>query len=1268
MLEEAEARDQLNREYLATYHAYTHAEGEEKDAQLARLRQIVLETARQSGFSDAIPEQTLAYRLHASRAPRRSMKVYKVFTLSDDGHPTALFISGTEKLPLGVWLDAQDTFHFRAKNGKDYVPSTQNPFTDGGKTGASIEIPDDAVRQELIARGFLPNGSSAKRVTALAYRPGWHAGTLPFFPQGGKRAPKDSPYPNIHRYNQVVFECEVMADEDYTAAARAQEKAQTKDGRLNLARADLQYLPKDGFYYYATNPLTQNNPNLGAWVITGSIKINRALTQEECDAILAEHGMEPQAWEQGTLDLSTLGYTGDESEAARKTLAPITYDDAGHVIPLSDRFNAEIQDVRYQERGDRGETGLTEHLALRKKNEKALRASIGDDGMQVYEEAKEILSSGNEAVKNAASISAAVLATRAKVWSEEQKKAGHAVNATDYMKTIGLVSDSKSFSDDEAQLMQSALTAEQRLKADMATWRNALDRAWNAEKGGMLRVMDTPLVFEFIGGKHLPLMIAPKKLQEIKRKHPGMSKAVFYQLPKYLADPMFIFKSDTVEGRFVATLSLKDKSNIHIVVPILLDAKSSRVDVNVLNSVYGRGDKSHTKDQLSWFIHNIQDGNTLYINKKQAAKFYQSAGLQLPLEGKDFNDLFGSIIRTEEDLVKLKNKNPTFYQMAGSHARTADFQALQHAQNMEYAGKDADAIWKETGWTKGRDDKWRFEIPDNLDSIHLDAFRYADTRSLRDIYTNRTLYAAYPNLKYIQVKVFDLPVDTRAATINHSVILLNRDKIDDKDMPATLIHEIQHIIQGREGFAVGGSISTRADFMKDEAVDTDMSDAAFYRSLGGEQEARMTADRAKRFSSQEQLLKRYHKSVQEVREAIPSLPAPQQKAVNKFLSYPEMMDDDDAMSTFSDYPARYPDVFEAMVHVGCAYQELTDARPRPIPHDSEAIILFGGKPVEALSELQLEMAKHPVKPSIQGKFSIDLQGKRKIDLMETADETTFLHEMGHVLYDDLCLLSRSGDEQADRDFKTVQKWAEWNPEQIKEYSDTPWSKEFMKRDAAIRFAIAHGDTEEESRLRTEWREERFARGFERYLQKGKAPTPALSGVFARCKKLFMNAYHAFRSLGGSPAPAVEKVMARMLTPQKQDAPNQTSKKEAFRKACKPCFAEYQRRVNAIQHFEAPPKMKKSLPQNRFMQVMHDSFGKLSKEGKPIPYEYLAVKALYDAKVPKKQIVACINKFAPNAAKDPARKKVYGTIYADYLTKCVENSKSFQAQKKAAKGR
>ena len=330
---------------------------------MATAQRMVDEAAKKAGFVDAIPEQTSTYAVRTGRPPKNTVKVYKVFTVTDDGSPTALFVSGTEKLPQNVWLNAQDTWHFTAKNGLQYVPSTQNPYTEGGKTGGQVEIPNDEIRQELIRRGFLPKGSKAKAITALAYRPGWHAGDLPFFPQGGMQI-EGSNYKNVHRYNQVVFECEMDADTDYTTYHT------NKDGKTVFH--DMETMPDGGFYKFSTNPMA-NAQDIGSWYISGSLKIGRALTEAECNKILQDSGRPIQEWQQyqdkdarrnmskeernayehtmGPMNLAALGYTGERFDAARKTLAPVTYDDDGKVIPLSERFNPENDDIRYSLKG-----------------------------------------------------------------------------------------------------------------------------------------------------------------------------------------------------------------------------------------------------------------------------------------------------------------------------------------------------------------------------------------------------------------------------------------------------------------------------------------------------------------------------------------------------------------------------------------------------------------------------------------------------------------------------------------------------------------------------------------------------------------------------------------------------------------------------------------------------------------------------------------------------------------------------------------------------
>ncbi len=208
--------------------------------------------------------------------------------------------------------------------------------------------------------------------------------------------------------------------------------------------------------------------------------------------------------------------------------------------------------------------------------------------------------------------------------------------------------------------------AEARLRADAKAWKERLKEAWQGKstEGKTIPVMRTPLALQLVGAPDLPLVIGQGKLMKIKADHPEMTKAVLNRLPEALADPMLIFRSETVPGRIVACLDLKDTAGVNVVAPVALDVRDGRVEVNVLASVYGRGTNGHTETQYAWFADNVQD-NTLYINKEKAADFFQSAGLQLPMEGRKFNDFFGDSIKTQDDLVKAKSERPGMYQNGG---------------------------------------------------------------------------------------------------------------------------------------------------------------------------------------------------------------------------------------------------------------------------------------------------------------------------------------------------------------------------------------------------------------------------------------------------------------------------------------------------------------------------------------------------------------------------------------------------------------------------
>lgn len=75
------------------------------------------------------------------------------------------------------------------------------------------------------------------------------------------------------------------------------------------------------------------------------------------------------------------------------------------------------------------------------------------------------------------------------------------------------------------------------------------------------------------------------------------------------------------------------------------------------------------------------------------------------------------------------------YSFAGQKASTANLEQLKNAQEMETLGADMKSIRKATGWFKGRDGKWRFEIDDS----EMEYRNTAGETEARDAASRRTL-------------------------------------------------------------------------------------------------------------------------------------------------------------------------------------------------------------------------------------------------------------------------------------------------------------------------------------------------------------------------------------------------------------------------------------------------------------------------------------------------------------------------------------------------
>lgn len=189
---------------------------------------------------------------------------------------------------------------------------------------------------------------------------------------------------------------------------------------------------------------------------------------------------------------------------------------------------------------------------------------------------------------------------------------------------------------------------------------------------------------------------------------------------------------------------------------------------------------------------------------------------------------------------------------AGVNARTANMQTLARAEALEARGIAAEDIRRETGWFRGMDGKWRFEIDDSgmeyradgdarlleesgyrrLDELTekwvrnaegrgepLTAEELAENERLENEYFDRAweekyeladflrhsgLYEAYPKLRHTSLvfKRTDSGVNGYYNAGTDTIVL--NDKL--RGAPEnTLVHEIQHVIQRAEGFSRGST-------------------------------------------------------------------------------------------------------------------------------------------------------------------------------------------------------------------------------------------------------------------------------------------------------------------------------------------------------------------------------------------------------------------------------------------------------------------------------
>lgn len=195
----------------------------------------------------------------------------------------------------------------------------------------------------------------------------------------------------------------------------------------------------------------------------------------------------------------------------------------------------------------------------------------------------------------------------------------------------------------------------------------------------------------------------------------------------------------------------------------------------------------------------------------------------------------------------------------GRLAKTADQERLALAEALQKRGAGRDEIWNQTGWFRGVDGKWRFEIPD--ENLGVGRGYGADLMSGK--INHPELMDAYPRMGEWGGMPHDVKVQRGNSMEGAYYLEPNRDLeyfYGHKEWLPTIIaeapttkkarnvvgHELQHAVQEIEGFAGGANpqmfrgpaLNVGADWGEMERM---MHEG--YRRTAGEVEARNVQSR-----------------------------------------------------------------------------------------------------------------------------------------------------------------------------------------------------------------------------------------------------------------------------------------------------------------------------------------------------------------------------------------------------------------------------------------
>ena len=717
-------------------------------------------------------------------------------------------------------------------------------------------------------------------------------------------------------------------------------------------------------------------------------------------------------------------------------------------------------------------------------NDIALRMQLSKSGYDVYNEVvKAISESTNRKQRETAKANALLMAQHADIMAKYMRQMGKgSYTAMDYFRDSVRIKMNAVLGN-QAGYNQLNQDARLKLSIDKKKWSKIIDNISSYKRSDLIRVMDTPAVMQLIGVKNLPIKMYISKYWDMKtgagknNQHKTVTNKMWKQLPSALVDPIAIFPSKTVNGSIVIMTEITDSNKKQSVVALELSASvANNITINRIKSFYPKDNVNAN----TWFYNNFADKNNppLYINEQKTTRWFTRNGLQLPYQVNQSSGYFNKSIPNEKDLSNYRNANSNIFYQSAWHGSPHDFDTFDlgaigtgegnqaHGWGLYFAKKKSvsrnyqKVLSKRLGTSNPK--LFKVEIPD--EKTMLDEDKYFKEQN-KDI------------INKIVSAVNDLEIDKRKALLDHY-----------KEHPAypvnkeyeKILGKIQSINQDREYItdALVNNVSKIKEKIAREA-------AAEYGYNFDELKADNTFEMAK-------------KLIGEINEKLSALEKEKEVEGAK-----EKIKEDKILESIGDTFTKTPytgrDVYVALSKAfggdkgaseflnstgvkGITYDGYTDGR---------CYVVFDDKAIKVIEKYN---------QSINGMTEIMKDGERIISIFKTADRSTFLHEMGHVFFDDIQKLAsmENAPEQLVTDWNKLKEWSGW----------------------------VDGENVDNTKAH-----EKFARGWESYLRSGEAPTSALQRVFRQFSKWLTYIYRSVQRLGGEVPSDIKDVMARMIATQ-----------------------------------------------------------------------------------------------------------------------------------------